>query len=131
MDLLLRRISLWADRYPFTVGQEQDRLLEEAEVDVECFYLIAFRARDLIRIVHSASFSAIGVSRVRNQLLVHPETDQDRGRRGLWSFSFGEHGDARLHFGTVDAAPPHFQDAGLMANVDEFRTELAALVDLG
>jgi hypothetical protein len=81
--------------------------------------------------VHSPSFTASGVSRVRNQLLVHPETDRDRGRRSLWSFSFGDHGDARLHFGTVDAAPPRFQDPGLKANVDEFRTELTGLVDPG
>ena len=66
----------------------QSEIVNELELQTECFYWIAGRARTIIKLMPGLeTFEAVGVRNVRNKLIEHPE----KGDSGvtIGSFAWG------------------------------------------
>lgn len=103
-----------------------DELTERAEAAVEGFYTCAFQLVYDLRYYDfpstTRSFDPVGVSRVRNLLIVHTHRGLRQGSLPpSWSFAMGGDGDARLSFAfRTNENSPRWVDAGTFANADDY-----------
>lgn len=119
-------------------GKEWVRSWEEVRLFTETFYFVAWRLVQVVRARGPFSFPGVngirarGVSRVRNQLLQHPEHRGETGNFQQW-LTLTADGPVlmsntmivRSHTGRVDP-DDESRDRGLFLNADELRDELAA-----
>jgi hypothetical protein len=66
------------------------------------------------------------VRNVRNQLIEHPESENSRAL--IWSFAFDEKKGAILKPAQPIKGNTTFEDAGFIANAEEFRANLEGLL---
>jgi hypothetical protein len=96
---------------------------DEFELYTECFYWIAFRARNLIRLLPELEkFEAKGVRNTRNQLLEHSEGKNSGVIYG--GFGWGAPQGPVLKALRLEQLVGIFPDAGLYANAQEYFEEL-------
>lgn len=135
----LRQLDYLLEQARTRVGPampDDEVILEQAITYAECFYLVAWR----VRVALTANgkllgpFDPKGVRQIRNWLIEHSERHADSPPLPSWAF--GSDGDIRLSLGgrwtgaagVPDTPQPTYRDPGLLANADEFRVKLEALL---
>ena len=98
--------------------------MELLELFTECFYLFAWRLRQVLRLLPGLNaFEAKGVHTVRNQLIEHPDPKR---QPLLPAFSFDhEKGPKLKPFAPLGLEPI---DSGLWVNAEEFKSNLELLL---
>ena len=107
---------------PFT-PQEELRILAEA------FYHCAYRLLVILKqcgdvLPGLRSVEAIGIRRVRNNLIEHANK---KGGRASYTFSVSNAAGIRFRSAALAAEPDAYLDEGLRANASELRSSLGAL----
>lgn len=104
---------------------QRDQLGLEVEAHLEAFYLSAFQLQEEVEFmarvgVRARAFKADGVTRSRNQLIVHQHNQGNRPQGVVLGCS--GNGDAHLRLGWRGSiSEPGWQDPGLHKNADELR----------
>jgi hypothetical protein len=93
---------------------------EMLELFTECFYFIAWRLREILRLLPGLTkFDAPGVRAVRNQLIEHPDPE---AQSHLPAFQIDDKVGPMLKPFLREGSQPI--DRGLWVNAEEFRTNL-------
>ena len=103
------------------VAQKMIELPDELELQSECFYWVANRARSILKQMPGlSSFEALGIRNVRNNLIEHPERPSSNIM--ISSFGYGMPQGPVLKALRYSHQTEIFPDAGLFVNAVEFFT---------
>lgn len=111
-------------------GSERFTTQDELKLHLETFYYIAHRIKVILQKAGGAlpqldSFEAIGITRVRNNLLEHAN---QKGGRIVYSFSVSNAAGARLRPVGMLGDADTFVDPGFPSNASEFKQNLERLL---